>query len=375
MANYQTIRAGAGQRADSRKAVFTIVTPTYNCAETIDQTIQSVVTQIGPFSIQYVVVDGLSTDGTVDRIKHWQALLNEGNVKVECDAICLKYICKKDEGFYDAIEKGFRNCDYQDDALNVMTWINGDDFLTQGALATVCQVYSENDSVQWVTGIRQIFDNLKGMITPTAAMVYPKYFLANGLCDGTHYPFLQQEGTFWTYELYKKVGGLDPKLRLAGDYDLWRRFGHDQHLLLIDNVLGVFRKQPGQKSENIDEYKKEINAFMDYDDRSSKFYEVFNKSEKKIEESLLGKKASFSYDEGRWLFYDELLSLESLSRKFKDRYWKYRIARRSSDEKSTPAASSPDTSHRVEAKPNTARDLGARVGALLEKLLNKGGAG
>ncbi len=99
------------------------------------------------------------------------------------------------------------------------------------------------------------------------------------------------------------------------------------------------------------------------------------KSEKKIEEGAFGKKASFSYDEGRWLFYDELLSLESLSRKFKDRYWKYRIDRRSSAGNSTSAASSPDTSHRVEAKPNSARDLGARVGALLGKLLNKGGAG
>ena len=317
----------------------------------------------------------MSTDSTVNRIKHWQTSLSEGKVKVECDEICLKYICETDEGLYDAIGKGFRNCEYQDDALNVMTWINGDDFLTQGALATVCQVCSENEDVRWLTGIRQIFDNLKGMITPTVAEVFPKYFLANGLCDGTHFPFVQQEGTFWTYELYKKVGGLDPKLKCVGDYDLWRRFGQEEDLLVIDNVLGVFRKQPGQKSENIDEYKKEINACMDFDDRASKFYEILYKSEKKIEEGLLGKKASFSYDEGRWLFYDVSLSLESLSRKFKYRYWKYRIDRRSSAGNSTSAASSPDTSHRVEAKPNSARDLGARVGALLGKLLNKGGAG
>ena len=362
------IGTGTGQRADSRTTVFTIVTPTYNCATTIDQTIQSVVTQIGPFFIQYVIVDGLSTDSTVGRIKHWQASLNEGNVKIECDGVCLKYICEEDEGFYDAIEKGFRNSDYRADALNIMTWINGDDFLTQGALATVCQVHSENDDVRWLTGIRQIFDNVKGMITPTAALVYPKYFLANGLCDGTHFPFLQQEGTFWTYELYEKVGGLDPKLKLVGDYDLWRRFGQEADLLVIDNVLGVFRKQPGQKSENIEEYKKEIDTCTDFDDRMSKFYEVLYKSEKKIEECLFGKKGNFSYGEGRWLFHHVSVPFESLPLHIQERYWKYRIARLPSEEKLTPAASSPDMSHRVEAKPNLAPDRRARVHGLARKL-------
>jgi len=82
--------------------------------------------------------------------------------------------------------------------------------------------------------------------------------LAAGLADGIHWPFVQQETTFWRKRLWDQVGGLDMKLKLAGDWDLWVRFAQITSLTHVHRQLGAFYVRPGQQSSNIRAYRSEM---------------------------------------------------------------------------------------------------------------------
>jgi hypothetical protein len=79
-----------------------------------------------------------------------------------------------------------------------------------------------------------------------------------GLHDDRHLAFVMQEGSFWRGWLWQRAGGLRPDLRLAGDYDLWRRFAEWAALYPCDQVLAVHRRHPSQLSAQTSRYMEEI---------------------------------------------------------------------------------------------------------------------
>jgi hypothetical protein len=89
---------------------------------------------------------------------------------------------------------------------------------------------------------------------------YPQAILAAGLADGIHWPFVQQESTFWRKRLWDHAEGLDTALRLAGDWDLWARFARLSPLVHVHRQLGAFYVRPGQQSANIEHYRLEMDS-------------------------------------------------------------------------------------------------------------------
>src|SRR6202040_2701427 len=75
-------------------------------------------------------------------------------------------------------------------------------------------------------------------------------------------PFIEQESTFWRPRLWPKAGGVHPNFRLAGDFDLWRRFARQTDLVIVDAVLGCFRVRAGQLSTDLARYRAEIDASL-----------------------------------------------------------------------------------------------------------------
>lgn len=224
---------------------ISVVTVCYNMASYIEQTIQSVLSQNYP-NLEYIIIDGGSTDGTQAIIEKYRSQL-------------AYYISEPDNGMYDAINKGFANATGE-----IMAWINADDIYFPWTLHVVNQVFSKYVDVDWISG-KSAFLTESGVL----AHVFPKCAIKtqrdirNGWCrEGLLGP-LMQESMFWRKSVFDKVGLLDVSYRLAGDFELWTRFATYSHLTFLDVPLAAFRRRHnglsiGQKAKYQSEVEKAI---------------------------------------------------------------------------------------------------------------------
>ena len=213
-----------------------IVTPSLNQDEYIDSCIRSVLDTEYP-RLDYVIMDGGSTDSSVEIIKHY--------------ASQLKYWCStSDDGPYAAIVDGFEKSD-----ADILGWINSDDMLTPWALPVIGQLFADCPEVEWVTSEIQLGIDTRGI--PVTSKLLPGvsasgfYNAENlpGLLAGTATGFIQQESTFWRRSLWEKTEcSKRPLASLAGDFDLWARFYEHAHLYTINIPLGLFRFHDNQRS-------------------------------------------------------------------------------------------------------------------------------
>lgn len=251
---------------------FVVVTPAYNAAAFIDETITSVVSQRGDFLVLYHVQDGGSTDGTVETLKNWAARLKNGN-PFGGAAVRFSWRSEPDKGMYDAIALGFEyiyaKLEMEKHDATIMTWLNADDLLATNALRTACAYFKEHPEFNWITGMGALMNEEGAAVRVFSSPIngFPQQSLAAGLHDGRTFQYVQQEGTFWRRPLWTKTGGLSRALKLAGDWDLWRRFALQTPLLKIQTVLALHRRRAGQLSENPSHYYAELDALpaMDSD--------------------------------------------------------------------------------------------------------------
>ncbi len=233
---------------------FIVTTPVYNGARYIDETILSVASQAGAFTVAYHVQDGGSTDGTLEKLRQWKALL-ETAFPLLCERFTFSYASAPDAGLYDAVNKGFLACG----AGDVMTWINADDRIEVGAFSSVAQILTRFPSVDWLCGQGAIIDDAGAMMLTRRGRSYPRKSIANGVYDLRNAArIIMQEGSFWRSSLWQDVGGLDIRLKLAGDFDLWRRFAEHSDLVVVASVFGLFRSRAGQLSGDISAYQIEV---------------------------------------------------------------------------------------------------------------------
>ncbi|MBI5561764.1 MAG: glycosyltransferase [Deltaproteobacteria bacterium] len=122
--------------------VFSIVTPSYNQGRFIEDTIKSVLAQAGEFYIDYVIMDGGSTDASVDIIMKYERLLREGKWPVRCLGIEYRWVSEKDGGQADAIEKGFARARGE-----IGVWLNSDDvFYSDRVFEAVARYFCGGDA-------------------------------------------------------------------------------------------------------------------------------------------------------------------------------------------------------------------------------------
>jgi glycosyltransferase involved in cell wall biosynthesis len=212
-----------------------LVTPVWNSAKYIEQTIRSVLAQGYP-NLEYFIVDGGSTDGTLDIIRRYEPQISG-------------WISERDNGMYDAINKGFART-----SSGIMGWISATDQLQIGALAVVGSVFREFPDVEWITGRRTAFNEDGMTIRVDPVLLWSRYrFLV-----GASRRHIQQESTFWRRSLWEKAGGcVDASRRSASDFELWVRFFRHARLYSVDALIGGFREHSGSDS------LEDIGAFND----------------------------------------------------------------------------------------------------------------
>jgi glycosyltransferase involved in cell wall biosynthesis len=235
-----------------------VVTPVFNSVSFIDETISSILSQSGRFIIRLHIQDGESTDGTLEKIEKWHQLIQSKTYPILCEGIEFSYASEKDRGMYDAINRGVAAIALKDN--DYMTWINADDRLMPGAFAAISNIFKSFEQVNWIGGRVALIDDQGILYYLGEIQPYSRLAIQSGLHDGRKLPFIMQEGTFWRGWLWNQVGGVNDQLRLAGDYDLWRRFAEHTGLMMIDSILATHRKREGQLSGVISRYYTEVDA-------------------------------------------------------------------------------------------------------------------
>jgi glycosyltransferase involved in cell wall biosynthesis len=223
---------------------ISIVTASYNQGAFIEESILSVLEQNYP-NLEYVIMDGGSTDNTVEIIKKYASRL-------------AYWQSESDKGLYDALHRGF-----QKTTGDIMGWLNSDDLLMRKSLFTLAEIFSENSGIEWLQGHSCVADET-GRIVFQRPQRYSKYsFYLREYHDGI---FIQQESTYWRRELWERAGSaIADNYRLAGDFELWMRFFNYAELYNTAALVGAFRLREGQlSSKNYNEYMAECDAIIDY---------------------------------------------------------------------------------------------------------------
>lgn len=230
---------------------FSIVTPVYNGAKYISETIESILSQEGDFEIEYIVGDGGSTDNTLDIVRSYAEKVGCNSYPARCQGLTMKWFSGKDRGMYDAINQGFGRA-----TGDIYAWLNADDLYQPGALAKIKSVLDSFPEISWLKGITSTINIHTGRLDPGDCFIYDQGWIKRGLYGRDAY-FIHQDSVFWRKELWQKAGPIDTKYRLAGDYYLWIRFAEHSPLWSFNADLSVFRELGGQLSQNREAYLKE----------------------------------------------------------------------------------------------------------------------
>lgn len=202
---------------------LSIVTPSYNQRDFLEETLRSVISQRDQIH-EYIVLDGGSTDGSVDLIRAYEPWISH-------------WSSAPDKGQSDAIHRGFTRCtgDY-------LFWLNSDDLLLPGALERVRRALDSNPQWDVLTGYHVSIDQASRIQYAYRIPGESRRWAAAGVLH------VCQQTCFFRRSLYEKLGGLDLSLHCVMDTDLWLRmldsgskWGH------IPEYLAAFRKHADAK--------------------------------------------------------------------------------------------------------------------------------
>jgi glycosyltransferase involved in cell wall biosynthesis len=267
-----------GKPMETQLPKISIITPSFNDKVFLERTILSVLSQQYP-NLEYIIIDGGSTDGSIGIIKKYESEL-------------AYWISEPDKGMYDALQKGFKKSTGE-----IMGWINSDDMLHTGSLFSLAQIFNDFPVINWLQGLPNAIDeNDRIIFTSPVPEVDKLFFHQKKHIDSKKY--IQQESTFWRRPLWEKAGAyISQDYKYAGDFELWIRFFQHEKLHNLNALTGTFRaSKNGQASvEHYPEYVEEtlkILAAYPLTEEEQKMIKV-NRIFKKIERRFLSIKKRY----------------------------------------------------------------------------------
>jgi len=216
--------------------VISIVTPSYNQGSFLVETIESVIGQEGNFAIDYIIVDGGSSDDSVAIIRNYEARLHNGDWPVTCRGITYRWVSERDKGQTDALMKGFHMSRGE-----VLAWLNSDDTYLPGALQTAADFFRGHPDTVLLYGDSYYCD-----ATGTVIGCYKtEEFDLDGLASAN---IICQPAAFFRRASFEAVGGLDGTLSFAMDFDLWIRIGRRFPCRHVPRLLATYRLHETSKT-------------------------------------------------------------------------------------------------------------------------------
>ncbi len=215
---------GERERLLSPHPKVSVITPSFNQARFLEQTIRSVLDQDYP-NLEYVVIDGGSNDGSVDILRRYADRL-------------AYWVSEPDRGQTDALNKGFARA-----TGDIVCWVNSDDFYYPGALAAAVAAFRANPDLGLVYGRGNRVDE-DGEVIREFECTRP--FDLDALVYGIDY--ILQPTTFFRRQALHDVGPFDPGLHYAFDWELWMRFGERFPAQMIDQLVAAGREYASAKT-------------------------------------------------------------------------------------------------------------------------------
>ncbi len=208
--------------------LVSIVTPSYNQAEYLETTIQSVLGQTYP-NLEYLVMDGGSTDGSLEILHRYADRL-------------AGWVCERDRGQTDAINKGFARAHGE-----ILAWLNSDDTYEAGAIAEAVEYLQAHPHVGMVYGDANFIDRQGEVIGKFPAAQTDYLRLRRG------YVHVPQQAAFFRADVWRRVAPLDPSFYFAMDYDLWVRIAKIAPIAYQPRLWANFRLHESAKTDRADE--------------------------------------------------------------------------------------------------------------------------
>lgn len=202
---------------------LTILTPSFNQGPYIEQTIRSVLAQKYE-PVEHIVIDGGSTDSTVDVLKKYPHL---------------RWISEKDRGQADALNKGFAKA-----TGDIVGWINSDDYYEDNIFKSIAECFLTPE-VMWVTGHLTFLFDQTGELIPQRSPIITYDRLINDP------DIVRQPPTFFRKAFIEQAGRWNHEFFMAMDFDLWVRLAKMAPPLMIDKNVAYFRIHAQQKSSHI----------------------------------------------------------------------------------------------------------------------------
>jgi glycosyltransferase involved in cell wall biosynthesis len=207
---------------------ISVVTPSYNQGQFIEETIRSVLLQGYP-NLEYIIIDGGSTDDTVDIIHRYEQWISY-------------WVSEPDRGQTDAIQKGFERC-----TGAIWNWLNSDDLLELNALLLIAKANLQEPSATLYSGDLKVFENAK----TSSKYLHPQAFkeLSDLICVWENWG-TPQPSMFMSYSSCLQVGGLQTTLKYAMDYDLYLKLAlmPSFKVKYIESVIARFRLHSDSKT-------------------------------------------------------------------------------------------------------------------------------
>ena len=241
----------------SANPLVSIITPSYNQARFLEQTMHSVLDQDYP-NIEYMVVDGGSTDGSVDLIRKAQGKLSW-------------WVSEKDEGQADAINKGLARAKGE-----IVAWLNSDDYYQPGAVAAAVKALEEHPQAGFVYGNVRVVDEEEQTLNQ---LTYAEW----GLTDLMAFRIIGQPSIFMRREVLERAGSLDLSYHLLLDHQLWIRMAMEAEMVYIPKLWASAHYYDDCKNLAMaDGFGSEAKRIVKWMQSNPRLTEVFNKNRRRI---------------------------------------------------------------------------------------------
>jgi glycosyltransferase involved in cell wall biosynthesis len=216
--------ATSGRLAESAPR-FSVVIPTLNQAETIEDTLLSLIHQNYP-NLEIIVADGGSSDATASVLNRYREHLNA-------------LLPGPDTGQSNAINKGFARASGE-----IFFWLNSDDYLLPDTLWRVAACFQADADLEFAVGAGDVISLDHHFLRHIPPLPMDEATMLNWKND----QWVMQQCCFWKNTLWQSVGGVDEQLHLLMDYDLWFRFSRRTKAAMINEKLAVMRYYPDAKT-------------------------------------------------------------------------------------------------------------------------------